>query len=330
MASPANLPATMPQFSVVVPLYNKAPYVRAAIESVLAQTCGDLEVVVVDDGSTDGGPDVVRAIRDPRVRLVQQANAGVSAARNRGIEAACGEWVAFLDADDWHHPRYLEVLQQVQQRHPQVDAVAARFVRIPDHGPAAPSPWVVPQEPAVELVEDLPSRWMRGETLFTGSIAIRRSRLQAMQPCFAPGEHIGEDLDLWFRVAEQTPIALAHAPLAAYRVGVQGSLTGGMAVDTFPPWVERLRQRARSPAMGPARRASTLDYIAQLELDMARNLLARGRRRDAIGWLLRARRAVSSRRWWLTAFMAAWPQQAARRWVQRGAVVLPAAEAAGG
>lgn len=78
----------MTRFTVVMPLYNKAPYVRKAVESVVGQTCRDWELIVVDDGSTDGGGEVVAAIADPRIRLVRQANAGVGAARNRGVALA--------------------------------------------------------------------------------------------------------------------------------------------------------------------------------------------------------------------------------------------------
>ena len=86
--------------SVVIPAYNRAPTIAATIESVLRQTRPVLEVVIVDDGSTDATADVVRSFEDPRVRLISQANRGVSAARNAGIAAAAGDHIGFVDSDD--------------------------------------------------------------------------------------------------------------------------------------------------------------------------------------------------------------------------------------
>jgi glycosyltransferase involved in cell wall biosynthesis len=92
--------ADRPSISVVIPAYNREHTVLAAIRSVLWQTLPPTEVIVVDDGSTDGTAAVVEGLADPKVRLVRQANGGISAARNTGIESATGEWVAFQDSDD--------------------------------------------------------------------------------------------------------------------------------------------------------------------------------------------------------------------------------------
>jgi glycosyltransferase involved in cell wall biosynthesis len=97
----------MPAISVIIPLYNKAAHVRRAVASVLAQDCDDFEVIVVNDGSTDHGEEVVWQISDPRVRLIYQENRGPGAARNAGIRAARSNILAFLDADDEWLPHYL-------------------------------------------------------------------------------------------------------------------------------------------------------------------------------------------------------------------------------
>ncbi|MBM2835200.1 MAG: glycosyl transferase [Candidatus Brocadiaceae bacterium] len=96
------------QVSVVIPTYNRAPYVIMAIESVLAQSYQDYEIIVVDDGSTDGTRDVLEPYRD-RIRYMYQDNKGVSAARNTGIQESRGEWIAFLDSDDEWLPNKLEI-----------------------------------------------------------------------------------------------------------------------------------------------------------------------------------------------------------------------------
>lgn len=97
----------MPRFSVVIPLYNKAAHIQRALDSVLTQTLGDFELLVINDGSSDGGERLVEACPDPRVRLVSQSNQGVSAARNKGVALACAPYVAFLDADDAWKPGFL-------------------------------------------------------------------------------------------------------------------------------------------------------------------------------------------------------------------------------
>src|SRR6266545_4664966 len=91
-----------PRISVVVPMYNVAPYLQTCLESLAQQTMADLEVVMVDDGSTDESPAIAErfAARDPRFRLVRQANAGLGAARNTGVVHAVGEFIAFVDSDD--------------------------------------------------------------------------------------------------------------------------------------------------------------------------------------------------------------------------------------
>jgi glycosyltransferase involved in cell wall biosynthesis len=129
----------MPLVSVVVPLYNKARYVARALESVAAQSVENLEVIVVDDGSTDGGGAVVAGIGDSRLRLIRQENAGPGAARNRGLREARAAYVAFLDADDRWLPNFLADGVSILERHPAAAAVSCGWYE--DPGGAFPARW---------------------------------------------------------------------------------------------------------------------------------------------------------------------------------------------
>ena len=142
-------PAPTPTLSVIIPLYQAEATIDRAIDSVLAQTLRPLEIIVVDDGSTDAGPDRVRARADPRIVLIAQANAGCGAARNAGLAAARGDFVAFLDADDEWLPRFLERAVHALERFPGVLVYQGASVELGlDTG--TPSPAASQGEPDVD------------------------------------------------------------------------------------------------------------------------------------------------------------------------------------
>jgi len=197
-------PHDPPRFSVVMPLYNKAAHVRAAIESVFAQTVPPHEVVVVDNRSNDGGREIVAAIGDARIQLLDLSAPGPGgyAGRNIGIRAARGDWVAFLDADDLWQPDHLAVLAEGIRADPMVCAAATRF----DHkfDDRAQLQRIAPKlEQAVTLdLSDFLSAWLvvRECPMWTGAIAIRRDTLFDAG-LFPEGRAVrGGDKDLWLRV----------------------------------------------------------------------------------------------------------------------------------
>lgn len=109
-----------PAVSVVIPLYNKEHYISQAIDSVLSQTVQDFELIIVNDGSKDQGPEIVNNYHDQRILLIDQKNQGVSVARNCGISVAKADIVAFLDADDEWSPNFLETILRLRQNYPSV------------------------------------------------------------------------------------------------------------------------------------------------------------------------------------------------------------------
>ncbi|MGB4766210.1 MAG: glycosyltransferase family 2 protein [Rugosibacter sp.] len=120
--------------SIVIPLYNKASTIERTVASVLAQTVSDWELIVIDDGSSDNGPALVKRFDDPRIRLVMQANAGVSAARNYGAELALSKVVAFVDADDYWGVEHLANLQQLVKCFPKASIFATAYFIVGEEG----------------------------------------------------------------------------------------------------------------------------------------------------------------------------------------------------
>lgn len=109
----------MPKISIIVPVYNGAEFLRPCVDSILAQSFGDLEIILVDDGSTDESPEICDwyASQDKRVICIHQANAGAAAARNCGLKAAAGEYIAFVDSDDWIDQDMYETMVNAAEEH---------------------------------------------------------------------------------------------------------------------------------------------------------------------------------------------------------------------
>ena len=160
--------------SVIIPLYNKAAYVEATLASVLAQTHADWEVLVVDDGSSDDGAQRVLACPDARVRLIRQANGGVSRARNHGIAEARGELVCFLDADDLYAPDYLRTQVGLAQAFPADSFFATGYTSFAPG--SAPDMAAAPVAPAQAQCIDAFFTYYNHHWPFfcTNSVAVRR------------------------------------------------------------------------------------------------------------------------------------------------------------
>jgi glycosyltransferase involved in cell wall biosynthesis len=203
------------QVSVVIPTYNRAQYVTKAIESVLAQTYTDYEIIVVDDGSTDDTPGVLQAYAG-RIRVIRQENAGVSVACNTGILAARGRWVAFLDSDDEWMPRKLAVQMTDLARRPDLCAHFTNVVfTFPDREPVnlfKERDFRGPQR----AISERPLALVMDDEIVTRSAFLVRRDVLLKAGLFEPGLSVGEDRDLLMRVAVCGPWAYCSDPLVTY------------------------------------------------------------------------------------------------------------------
>lgn len=198
------------RFSVVVPLHNREPFIARTVASVFAQTFADFELIVVDDGSTDCGPEGLAAIEDPRLRIVRQANAGPGAARSRGMAESRGEWIAFLDADDIWFPGHLAELDAMASRFPMAGLLATSHRQGSDRNPSPPAD--SPGEPREidyfrEAARDIGVVW-------TSATAVRREVARTIGDFDA--SPTGEDLDYWARVALVAPVIKSGRVTAYY------------------------------------------------------------------------------------------------------------------
>jgi glycosyltransferase involved in cell wall biosynthesis len=229
-----------PGVSVVMPLFNKEPYVRRAIESVLAQTFQDFEIVVVNDGSTDGGSDVVRQIADPRIRRIDQENAGVSAARNRGIHEARSGLIAFLDADDEWLPEFLATILKLRARFPQAGAYATAY-RIAKgdgvHRDVIASGFAPGGH--MGLLKDY-FRSAHKAPISSSSVAVPRGLFERLGG-FREGYAMGEDMDMWLRIAAHYDIAYCAKVAAIWRYALQNSACQTRLPEEKSPLSESLR-----------------------------------------------------------------------------------------
>ena len=204
--------------SVVIPLYNKEKDVRRAIASAFAQTYPPAEIIVVDDGSTDRGADVVESLGDAHIRLERQPNAGVSAARNRGIAMASSELIAFLDADDEWMPDHLETIVHLCRTFPECQVFATSYMlRFDSHKhERLPIFRGIPYEPWEGVLEDYFGLAASSDPpLWSSAVAATRTALQTIDG-FPIGIPQGEDLLTWARLAMRYKVAFCSKPSAVF------------------------------------------------------------------------------------------------------------------
>lgn len=195
-------------FSIIIPLFNKAPYIQRAIDSVLNQSFKKYEIIVINDGSTDGGGELVEKLYGDKVKLIHQENKGVSVARNTGISEANYPYVAFLDADDCWHPDFLWWMTQVIEKYPEAGILGSTY--------SNQLPLNIPDHPEILEIEDYFKK-ADYNTLYTSSSTVIRKDFFKHNEGFKNHIIKGEDLDVWFRaIAWYGKCYYVKAPLLYY------------------------------------------------------------------------------------------------------------------
>ena len=221
------------KISIVIPLYNKAKYIARALDSVLAQTFTDFDIIVLDDGSTDEGPDIVNKYNDSRVKLIHQNNIGPGAARNRGILESGSEYVVCLDADDEFAPEFLEVSLRSLEENPECVLSIVDFIFVGKDDSTrkfkiTPGVWRLPEnmEPS-EL--NMTLGHILSATLF------RRDVIMKMGGFYENHCTYGEDKDLWLRVLLNYKVFWNTDKLVIYHIENSGLYLPNQKMQT-PVW----------------------------------------------------------------------------------------------
>jgi glycosyltransferase involved in cell wall biosynthesis len=250
-----------PKVSVVIPTYNCDRYLAEAIDSVLSQSYAEYEVIVVDDGSTDRTAEILQSYGD-RIRHLRQSNQGVAIARNQGIQLAQGEWVAFLDADDFFLPDKLAAQMAIASACPDLGIIHSGWHRVDPQGQilVAVTPWQ--QIPRLDL-----ESWLRWKPVLPSAMLFRRDWLMrsgGFDPRFPPAE----DTDLVLRLArmgcsaewlKQVTVGYRQHPESAMHQGLPQARSLTAVIDHFfaqPDLPESVRW------LEPSVRYNTLVWIA--------------------------------------------------------------------
>lgn len=264
-----------PFFSVVIPVYNRAAVLAAAIASVRAQSFQDFEIVVVDDGSQDNPRAVVDRLNDPRIRFIRQMNAGGGSARNTGIDHAQGRFVAFLDSDDVFLPGHLEAMQALLDG--TQDVVGYARVRV-DRGQGR----VFLKPPRALLPNENMAEYLLCDRGFTPTSTIAAPRAIAAQVRFDEHLNVAEDTDFAIRLSlAGCRFAMLEAPGAVWRDEFDlGRLSASKGGVQFDAWLSRLKPEISARAWHGARGWAYAKLVARQQplaaLGLYLNAMLRG------------------------------------------------------
>jgi glycosyltransferase involved in cell wall biosynthesis len=271
---------TSAEVSVVIPLFNKEKYIERTIASALGQTLTDIEIIVIDDGSTDGGPDKVRQIDDPRVRMVSQLNQGVSVARNRGIAEARSKLIALLDADDQWRPEYLAALTGLRKQYPEARVLASGIEVIRPGRPNYIPTYSLPERGVLDLSEYM-RICIRIRPPLASSAVIAEKALFDEIGGFPEGQARAEDIDTWFRLIAESPCAFLNRPLVIYWANLPNSACLIPITTEMPSLEKELEEQIACGSHVAGDRNLLRDFLAWRKFGRIRRMVQLGEVNEA-------------------------------------------------
>jgi len=272
----------MPLISVVIPLYNKELHIKRAIDSVLAQKVRDLEIVIVDDGSTDKGAEIVKSYKDPKIRLLNQENAGVSAARNKGISVAKADIIAFLDADDEWMPNFLEIILNLREKYPNAGAYSTAYKICNQYGKMRDLSYKsIPKPPWEGLLENYFLTVDTDFPLSTSSIVVPIKILQEVEG-FKIGYWWGEDDDMFGRIALKYSIAFSSQIGSIYYHNSENRACSKNIAVKEHPFVISGKNAIECDEVPAKMKNDLIEYISYLQIATSRNNLCANNRKESL------------------------------------------------
>ncbi len=288
------------RFSVVIPLYNKATHIRRALDSVLAQRCTDFEILVVNDGSTDGGERQVEALDDPRIRLINQPNQGVSAARNNGVALANGPYVAFLDADDAWLPHFLDEINRLIDASPDSAMFATAYQTV-ENGRINPrsSASRISRRQTQGVFLDYLDCLANDIFPFCASCICVNKRIFRQTTGFDRSLQIGDDIEMWVRLSLISTTCFSPVVSALYHRDAENrAMDCADREDKEIRWIRKLLHTFHSARLSDKQTKNYRRLISYLVFRCGTRFFRRGERararrlRDEFGDILLARHAV--------------------------------------
>lgn len=275
-----------PKISVIIPLYNKAPYIKRAIDSVLAQTIQDFEIIIVNDGSTDGSEKIIEEYSDSRIHLINQENQGVSAARNHGVDVAQANLVAFLDADDEWLPEFLDVILKMRDIWPDAGLYGTKWYECSSENHRLKISTTI--KFSYKLISS-PFKYMveNGDfPISSSTVAIPKSTIEKVG-YFKVGVPFAEDHEYWARIALYYPFACNITPSAVVYKNIPDSACQKYRLCEYHPFQDTLNSLPVT-TLQKYRYKHDLDlYIEFLNFGWALDASSRNKRKLALSLLNR-------------------------------------------